>query len=223
MANFILESAILQEAQNVKIIKPNKARFRMIMQTVDEENKNHRIYPKLVIESGLKECSDKIKNRKFLGEMDHPLPIGNQQFDSMRQTQVKLTEVSHMITNYEINGNNVIGELETTSTENGYKLLGLLQDRAGIGVSMRGLAEVEHNPRTGIQTVKSPIHIVTYDTVSSPSHVEATVNFSEMTFESKLLWENRTGLIWCNGKCYQENYFDKLIETTQIKFFERWV
>ena len=48
MQNFIMESPILQEAEIIKS-KPNKAIYRMVLQTCDEVNQNKRMYPKKVI------------------------------------------------------------------------------------------------------------------------------------------------------------------------------
>lgn len=223
MSNFIIESAILQEAQNFKMIKPNKARYRMIVQTIDEENMNHRIYPGQVLIEGLKKLKDKIEKRSWLGEYNHPLPTGNQQFDAVRQSQVDLERVSHVITGYEVRGKQIVAEIETTMNHYGQELLSLLKDKITIGKSLRAMAEVERNPRTGLQTVKAPIHVITYDTVSSPSHTAAVVNFNEMTFESRMICEQESGLVCIGNRCYTANYFDKLIETEQIRFFERWV
>jgi len=222
MANFIIESPIYQEAQNVKV-NANKALFRMIVQTVDEENQNHRIYPKNILFEGLKSCSKKIKTKSFMGELDHPIPTGNDTFDGIRQTQVLLDSVSHYINGYEFSGKKIIADLETATTDKGKTLLCLLKDRAGIGMSLRAMADVERDQRRGVQIVKSPIHIVAYDAVSSPSHSSAVVNFNEMTFESKMICEQTSGLICLNGKCFTANYFDKLIETKQIQFFKNWI
>jgi hypothetical protein len=223
MANFIAESVIFQEAQDLKLLKANKARFKMIMQTVDEENQNHRIYPKSVLVQGLMEMKDKIKNRAFLNELDHPLPSGNNDFDAIRQTQVSLEKVSHILLDYEFQENNIVGELETTQTPMGNILLGLLKDRAGIGLSLRAMAELERNYKTGVSTVKGPIYVVCYDAVSNPSHKSAVVNFNEMTFEARTICESKSGLICIGNRCFTAGHFDKLIETKMIKFFTRWI
>jgi len=223
MSHFIIESAILQEAE-IKKQEPGKAIFRMTMQTVDEVNQNKRIYPKDAITEALKECEGRMKSRAFLGELDHPIPTGNS-FDEVRQTTVLLKEVSHLIRDYDIRGNRLVGELETTSTPNGGRLLGLLKDKCGIGLSMRGMAELERR-NDGINVVKKPLLVITYDSVSTPSHSEATVDFNEMTFESyNVLLENSGSQTICtpDGRCYLSNYFDKLVENKMIKFFKRWV
>jgi len=220
MPHFIMESPIFQEAKIIQTKDPKKAIFRMTMQTLDEENQNHRVYPGKVVTDSLKECQTRMQRRAWLGELDHPFPQGNDSFDEVRQTTVSLKEVSHLIRDYEVNGNRVVGELETTHTPNGNILLGLLKDQSGIGLSLRGMAHLERRGNTNY--VQPPLLIITYDGVSLPSHSAAVVNFNEMKFESCMLNESK-GLVCVGGKCYLPEYFDKLVETKVIQFFERWV
>jgi len=219
MSVFIQEGVIFQEAEMIKT-GPGKARFRMTLQTVDEVNQNHRMYPKDVLTSGMQNCDERMKRGAFFGEMDHPFPSGNDQFDTVRQTTVSLKEVSHIIRDYEFRGSHLVGELETASTPNGAILHGLLQDKAGLGMSMRGLAELERLEDHNV--VKDPLMVVTFDAVSLPSHKAAVVDFNEMKFESNMLTE-QNGLICLDGRCFLPNYFDKLIETRVIDFFTKWI
>lgn len=223
MSAFILESPIFQEA---KILKsdPGKAIFRMVMQTVDEENQNRRIYPSAVMQEAMRDVEPRMTRRAFFGELDHPTPAGNEQFDGVRQTTVMLKDASHIIRNYDFKGNHLMGEIETSSTPNGAILLGHLKDKAGVGLSMRGMAELEKQENRNI--VKSPLMVVAYDAVSLPSHSAAVVDFNEMKFESlNVLTENsRCGTVCTpDGKCFLVDYFDKLVETKVIQFFDRWV
>jgi len=223
MPHFIIESAIYQEAE-IKKQEPGKAIFRMTMQTVDEVNQNKRLYPRDALSEAMDECKPRMTRRAFLGELDHPLPQGNQ-FDEVRQTTVMLKEVSHLLRDYEIVGNRVIGELETTSTSNGAKLLGLLKDRCGVGLSMRGMAELTQR-EDGVNVVSKPLMVITYDSVSIPSHADATVDFSNLKFESlSVLTENAGSGTICtpDGRCFLGNYFDKLVETRVVEFFHKWV
>lgn len=219
MSVFIQEAAIYQEAD---IIKQNagKARFRMTLQTMDEVNQNSRMYPSKVLMKGMEECRERCGRGAFFGELDHPFPSGNEQFDAIRQTTVSLKEVSHIIRDYQDKGNLLIGEIETTSTPNGAILYGLLKDRSGIGMSMRGMAELERLQDHSV--VVDPLLIVSFDSVSLPSHKAAVVDFNEMKFESQMLVEDNQ-LICFNGRCFLPNYFDKLVETKVIEFFKRWV
>lgn len=221
MSNFIIEGAIFQEAQIVKT-EVNKAIFRMVMQTADEVNQNKRLYPQRVLSEAMKNCEDRIKRRAMIGELDHPVPSGNETFDSIRQTTVLLEKVSHIIRDYEWRENKLIGELETSSSKCGKILLSLLRDKVGLGLSMRGLAELQERDDE-VKVVKSPLLIITFDAVSLPSHRSAVVNFNEVRFESSMLTENCGTICTPDGICYLPEYFDKLVETKMIRFFSRWV
>lgn len=222
MQNFIGESAIYQEAQIIKA-DPKKAIYRMTLQTCDEVNQNKRIYPKKVLVSAMENARERI-SKKLPGELDHPLLQGSEQYDGMRQTTVLLKEVSHYIRDFEFQGNLLIGECETASTQNGRDLLGLIMDKCVVGKSMRGMAELNSNG--GVNIVQDPLYIITFDAVSLPSHKAATVRLDEVRFESKnLLTESCNGKLVCTreGVCYLADYFDKLIETKVIRFFDTWV
>ena len=220
-ASLIIEgSTILSEA---KIIQQNasKAIFRCPIQTVDEVNQNHRLYPLSVLKEGMEKCSSRMKRRAFFSEIDHPLPTGNDNIDGIRQTTVSLERVSHIIRDYEFRNNVLIGEMETTSTPKGAILFGLLRDKTGVGFSMRGLAELIR--KQDFSEVKSPLTIIAFDAVSMPSHKSAVVDFNEMKFEQNMLFEQKNGLICLGDRCFMPDYFDRLVETKVIEFFKKWV
>jgi len=219
MPHFIAEQAIFQEADIVHK-GPGKAIFRMVLQTVDEINQNHRMYPASVMEKAMGDCKERMNRKSFYGEMDHPIPKGQDTFDQIRQTQVALERVSHYIRDYDFSGNKLMGEIETASTPKGQILFGLLKDKSGVGMSMRGMAELERLKDHNI--VKDPLMVVAYDSVSLPSHKAAVVDFNEMKFESHMLTENNN-MVCHQGRCFLPNYFDKLVETRVIQFFDRWV
>jgi len=219
-SNLIIEQSIMSEPKVVKN-SSSKAIFRCPIQTVDEINQNHRLYPSGVLKEGMGNCDSRMKRRAFFSELDHPLPSGNDQVDGIRQTTVSLEKVSHLIRDYEFRNNILYAEMETTSTPSGGILHGLLKDKAGVGFSMRGLAELERKPDHNI--VKSPLTIIAFDAVSAPSHKSAVVDFNEMKFESHMLFESQSGLVCLNGRCFLPDYFDKLVETKMIQFFGRWV
>ena len=217
--SLIIEQSIFSEAEMLKSTA-KKAIFRCPIQTVNEVNQNNREYPDTVLKEGMTSCEQRMNRRAFYSELDHPLPTGNQQVDGIRQTTVSLEKVSHIIRSYDFKDNFLVGEMETTSTPNGGILLGLLRDKTGVGFSMRGLAELERLQDRNV--VKSPLTIISFDAVSMPSHKSAVVDFNEMQFEQTLLTENR-GMVCVDGKCFMPEYFDKLVETKIVTFFERWV
>lgn len=219
-SSLIIESSIMTEAQIIKQ-GPTKAIFRCPIQTVDEVNQNNRLYPSSVLKEGMEDCNGRMRRRAFYSELDHPIPSGNQTVDGIRQTTVSLEKVSHIIRDYEFRNNVLIGEMETTSTPNGGILFGLLKDKTGVGFSMRGMAELER--KQDFNEVKDPLTIISFDAVSMPSHKSAVVDFNEMKFEQNMLFENQSGVICLNGRCFMPDYFDKLVETKMIQFFGRWV
>ncbi len=219
MSFFIQEGAVYQEA-NVINKTPGKAIFRCTVQTEGEINQNKRMYPRDVLEEGMQGCKPRMKNRAFLSELDHPFPQGNQVFDQIRQTTVSLKEASHLIRDYDWKGRHLVAEMETLSTPNGSILLSLLNDKSGIGFSMRGLAELEKLQEYNL--VKSPLTIIAFDSVSQPSHKAAVIDFNEMRFEESMLRE-QAGLVCIDGRCFLPDYFDKLVETRVIEFFKRLV
>jgi len=218
--SLIIEQQIFSEATMIKET-PAKAIFRCPIQSVDEVNQNNRLYPSAVLDEGMISFSSRMKRRAFYSELDHPIPTGSQQVDGIRQTTVSLKEVSHIIRDYEFKGKHLYGEMETTSTPNGGILLGLLKDRTGVGFSMRGLAELDR--KQDYNEVKGPLTIIAFDAVSMPSHKSAVVDFNEMQFEQDALLESVSGVVCLNGRCFMPEYFDKLIETKVITFFQRWV
>ena len=218
MSSLIIEQSIMSEANIIKQT-PSKAIFRCPIQTVNEVNQNNRMYPEDVLREGMGSCDSRIKRRAFYSELDHPLPTGNQQVDGIRQTTVALKEVSHIVRAYDFKSKLLYGEMETTSTPNGAILLGLLRDKTGLGFSMRGMAELDRGP--DYNKVKSPLTIIAFDSVSMPSHKSAVVDFSEMKFEAKLITE-KAGLICLGDQCFLPQYFDKLVETKVIQFFNMW-
>jgi hypothetical protein len=123
--------------------------------------------------------------------------------------------------------------METATTKNGQILFALLRDNSTVGFSMRGMAELERKQDHSI--VKGPATIISYDAVSQPSHSSATVSFDEMVFENniyqpdgKIITESCNiqegqDVTCVNGVCFLNEYFDKLIETKRIQFFERWI
>lgn len=222
MSTFIGEASIYQEPKIIKAT-PEKAIFRMVLQTADDVNQNKRLYPKKVLVNAMSQAEERIKDRRFIGECDHPLVSqgGNEAYDGMRQTTVLLKESAHLIRTYEWQGNTLVGELETLRTPNGKIILGLLQDKITVGISMRGLAEIFQ--KDGVNIVKDPLFIICYDFCSLPSHKSSVVNFNEMRFEAQNLLTESCGTVCYNGTCYLPEYFDYLVESKVIKFFTRWV
>jgi len=217
---FLQEQAILQEADLQKD-KGDKVVFRMVIQTADEVNNNHRIYPKDVLVEAMKNADDRIRSRSFYGELDHPILTQDSIFNQNRQTVVLLKEASHIIRDYQWEGNILFGEFESLSTPNGKILYELVREKTTIGVSMRGIGQTIDTNKGRI--VKKPLTIITYDIVSKPSHSKAIIDERQITFESLQESENNKKLVCVNNVCFVANHLDRLIESDIITFCKRWI
>ena len=90
--------------QNLTVLNEGKTgplKIRGIFQRADEANNNQRIYPQRVLEGQVRALNEAIKERRLVGELDHPT------YD-----MVKLSNASHLITGLHLEGKEVVGEAE---------------------------------------------------------------------------------------------------------------
>jgi hypothetical protein len=107
-----------------------------ILQRAGAENQNGRIYPKEILMREAKKYEQFIKERRALGELDHP--------DS---TVINLKNVSHNIREIHWDGDDLVGTVEVLSTPSGNILKELLKAGILLGISSRGWDFVS-NPST---------------------------------------------------------------------------
>ncbi len=149
-----------------------KVRISTVLQTLNECNKNKRIYPGYLLEKAITEIRPLIKSRSLLGELDHPLVTGDDSADSYRHFVVLYERASHIIEDIYIEGNTLYGIVETSLTEPGFKMAGLIMDKVPVGFSLRAIGESKVR-QDGITEVTAPFNVITYDCVSNPSHAKA--------------------------------------------------
>lgn len=129
-----------------------------ILQRADAENQNGRVYPKPVLMREAKKFSDVfIKERRALGELDHP--------DS---SVVNLNNVSHNIIEMHWEGNDLCGTVEVLSTPSGNILKELFKSGIKLGISSRGLGSVKQLGENTVE-VCDDYEILCWDFVSNPS------------------------------------------------------
>lgn len=146
--------------QNMRVINENKTgplKVRGIFQRADEANNNNRVYPQRVLEGAIKSLNEAIKERRLVGELDHPT------YD-----MVKLSNASHLITGLWMEGKEVIGEAEILPTPAGKVVEGLIQGGVKIGISSRGMGTLSES-KTGAKTVNEDFKLLTFDIVADPS------------------------------------------------------
>ena len=132
-----------------------------VLQRADAKNQNERVYPKdLLTREAKKYAGTFIKERRALGELDHP--------DS---SVVNLNNVSHNILDMNWAGNDLVGRVEVLGTPSGNILKELFKSGIRLGISSRGMGSVKEVMREGSQTleVQPDFELVAFDFVSNPS------------------------------------------------------
>ena len=185
--------------QNLTVLNEGKTgplKIRGIFQRADEANNNQRIYPQRVLESQVRNLTEAIKERRLVGELDHPT------YD-----MVKLSNASHLITGLRLEGKEVIGEAEILPTPAGKVVEGLIRGGVKIGISSRGMGTLSEG-KNGTKTVNEDFRLVTFDIVADPSTRGAYPSLSESREHKKEKQIIESTIKTVVG----ERYFLKLLE-----------
>ena len=176
---------MLFEYEDVKPSKSSDGIVTMtgIIQKAGQPNANNRIYPRQILEREDKRYKELIQDRRALGELDHPdSPV------------VQLENVSHVVTETNWDGNNLVGEIEVLDTPKGQILEKLIGRNIKLGISSRGLGSTRRN-NEGYDIVEDDFNLVCYDMVSNPSTSGAYMNLKESVEYKTLVSQNRTVLL----------------------------
>jgi hypothetical protein len=135
-----------------------------IFMSAEQKNRNGRIYPKQIMERAVdKYVKEQVSQKRAVGELNHP-----------EGPTVNLDKVSHLITDLQWEGNDVVGKALILNTPMGNIVKGLIEGGCKLGVSSRGMGTVES--RNSKTYVKSDFMLSTVDIVQDPSAPEAFVN-----------------------------------------------
>lgn len=168
IVNPLLEYKIV-EGSEVK--GSNKVVAEAVFQKCDDPNANGHSFPRRVLAAAVDEARENIRNRHFLGELDHPENIK----DVNRIATVSLKNVSHLITNLEMDGDYVVGKFETLDTPNGMILASLLKDKIKTGVSIRAITDQDISYGSDKINNITEFTLITYDAVHNPAYSDAYV------------------------------------------------
>ena len=152
------------------------------------KNKNGRVYPKEILMKEIQRYNENYVNKKrAFGELGHPDGPG-----------INLERVSHMITELEEDGNNVIGKAKIMDTPYGKIVQNLIENGAQLGVSSRGMGSLEE--KGGTKYVKDDFYLApAADIVADPSAPEAFVQGimegKEWVWESGVIKEKALSFI----------------------------
>tara|TARA_B100000287_G_scaffold434392_1_gene498700 strand:- start:383 stop:988 length:606 start_codon:yes stop_codon:yes gene_type:complete len=127
-----------------------------IMQKSDTVNGNGRIYPHKVLVREVENYSKLVKERRALGELDHP-------DDSV----INLKNASHLCTSIWWEGQNVMGKVRILDTPSGKVLQELVKSGVSLGISSRGMGSVKESQNGTI--VEDDFQLICFDFVSEPS------------------------------------------------------
>ena len=132
-------------------------RVRGTFQRANEANTNKRIYPKAILETQVTNLQPMVADRRLLGELDHP-----------SSDTVSLSNVSHLITNLQMEGDEVIGEAELLNTPAGMTAQALIKGGVQVGISSRGMGTLSEGD-DDTKIVNEDFKLVTFDLVADPS------------------------------------------------------
>lgn len=127
------------------------------LQKAGEKNHNGRVYPKSVLMREVEKYQQIIKERRALGELDHP--------DS---SVINLKNVCHNVIECHWEGDTVVGTIEILTTPSGNIARDLIKNNIRIGISSRGLGSTQQISENTVE-VQDDFELLCFDLVSSPS------------------------------------------------------
>lgn len=189
---------IMEESYN-REAKVNKIVFKTKLQTANEVNQNNRLYSKEVCGTIVENLRPKADSRSLFQEIDHPfISSSSPDVQKRRAAVIQLSNCGSLIREIYVDGNDIIGVVETLSGFRGPDLYNLIaHDKADIGFSVRMFGKIKpHTSMPNVNEVSLPLKAITYDVVSAPSHKNAkiinflTEGFNEFNDGDTLLTES---------------------------------
>lgn len=147
---------LLSESEKADIRENGALYLTGVMQRADAKNGNGRVYPRKVLVREVKNYEKMIKERRALGELDHP-----------DDQVVNLKNASHMVTGIWWDGNDVLGKVKVLNTPSGQILRSLVEGGVKLGISSRGMGSVHES--NGETVVEDDFNLICFDFVSEPS------------------------------------------------------
>lgn len=139
----------------------NKANGNLVVEgilaTAEVKNGNGRYYARELWEREMGKYKELIEQRRAMGELDHP-----------ESQVINLKNVSHIISEYWWDGDNVMGKIEILPTPSGNILKELIKAGVTVGVSSRGMGSLEQ--RGNVMEVQDDFELLCWDFVSTPSN-----------------------------------------------------
>lgn len=176
-----------------------------MIQSGNTRNANSRYYSTNdVLRPAVEAIQDDIAQRAVLGEYDHP-----------SDAKIHLDRVSHLMSKVWMEGNKVYGEIEILHRlPCGAALRGLFEHKVRVGISSRGVGDMEIMESNGeeIYKVMPGYTIVTWDAVAEPSVSGAILNIQESL-------NKRIKTISKKKKLFSESVYNDLLVKEIDSFF----
>ena len=159
-----------------------------VLQRANAKNQNGRIYPKAILErEAVKYTENFIKQRRALGELDHP-----------ETSVVNLQNVSHNVLEVHWEGDDLVGSVEILTTPSGNILRELFKSSINVGISSRGVGSVKRKMAESADEVQEDFELIAFDFVSNPSTQGAFLHPSGQIQEGVNIVKNPVTNKWDN-------------------------
>jgi hypothetical protein len=155
MKNLLIETKLFEG--KVEEDAGGRTIVKGILQRAGAENQNGRVYPKPTLMREAQKYEQLIKERRALGELDHP--------DS---TVINLKNVSHNVREIHWEGDDLCGTVEILATPSGNILKELLKAGILLGISSRGMGSTKQMEGNKVE-VQEDFELIGWDFVSNPS------------------------------------------------------
>ena len=155
MKNLLIETKLFEG--KVEEDAGGRTIVKGVLQRAGAENQNGRVYPKPTLMREAQKYEQLIKERRALGELDHP--------DS---TVINLKNVSHNVREIHWEGDDLCGTVEILATPSGNILKELLKAGILLGISSRGMGSTKQMEGNKVE-VQEDFELIGWDFVSNPS------------------------------------------------------
>jgi len=149
------DSSLLTE-EDQRLVEKGETILAGRLQKAEAKNGNGRVYPRKTLQREVENYKKLVQEKRALGELDHP--------DS---SVIELKNASHIVTNIEMRGDEVIGKLRLLDTPAGRIAKDLIRGGVKLGVSSRGLGSTKE--QSGVTMVQDDFQLICFDLVSEPS------------------------------------------------------
>lgn len=187
----LFEGRLTEDGNGIVLVKG-------VLQRADAQNQNGRVYPKEILQREVKKYQQLIRERRALGELDHP--------DS---SVINLKNVSHNIRECGWDGDDVVGVVEILSTPSGNILKELLKSGIRLGISSRGMGSVEQVDEGKVR-VGEDFELLGWDFVSNPSTQGAFMETLKEGVQREV--KTQIGTDVCGQWCKTQHLIREIIE-----------